>query len=554
MRHSFTPLAACALLALVSVASAAPQGAPPPPPPPPGNPITANKALLGKALFWDEQLSATRTVACATCHIPTAGGSDPRSGAPGSLHPGPDGTFGTPDDIVGSPGVPRSEADGSYSLSDLFGLRPQVTGRKAPTMINAAYSPGVQFWDGRADGSFEDPVSGAVLLPLGAALESQAAGPPTSDVEMGHLGADWPGVVARIQGSTPLALAQDLPGPLAAFVAGRDYPALFNDAFGSPAVTAARVCMAIATYERTLIGADAPFDDFIGPGGNPGALTPQEAQGFQVFTGPGRCVTCHSGAIFSDNQFHYTGVRPQNEDLGRFDVTGNPQDRGRMKTPTLRNVELRGPFFHNGRFDTLEEVVAFYNRGGDFDAPNKAPQVQPLGLNGQQRAALVAFLRRPLTDVRVRDGLPPFDGPTLYSDSGRVPLLYGGQTEGSGDIAPELVALEPPLVGNPSLTIGIEHGMGGQPAVFAMDLTPDFIGTTVFGTQMHIGLTSSLSIVRVPALEGVGAGNGWGSVTLEVPDEPAMIGTSSYGQFFVLDLGGGPGRFSATRGVRFDWF
>jgi cytochrome c peroxidase len=506
-----------------------------------------SKALLGKALFWDEQLSSTRTVACATCHIPVEGGSDPRSGSPGSVHPGLDGSFGTPDDVFGSPGVPLNEPDGSYSLSAAFGLRPQVTARKTPTMINAAYSPTAMFWDGRADQSFEDPVNGAVLLPFAAALESQVAGPPISDTEMGHIGADWPGVVARI-------LAQNLPAPLANFVQGRDYAALFNDAFGSPAITAARVCMAIATYERTLIAVDAPFDAFIGPQGNPNALTPQEAQGFQIFTGPGRCVTCHGGALFTDNQFHYTGVRPVNEDLGRFDVDGLPQNRGAMKTPTLRNVELRAPYFHNGRFASLEAVVDFYNRGGDFDAPNKAPQITPLGLNPGQRAALVAFLRRPLTDTRVRDGVAPFDGPLLYSQSSFVPSQYGAPTVGSGGIAPELVALEPPKIGNPSLTVGLEHGRGGQPALFAVDLTPDFGGSVLYGTTMHIGLTSSLKLYRVAALGGAGAGNGFGSVSLNVPDDAALIGSSLYGQFFVLDQGGGPGRFAATRGVRFDWF
>lgn len=561
MRIQKTPLflsVAFSLAAPMTIALA--QSAPPPPAAPAGNPITAEKAMLGKVLFWDEQLSATGTTACATCHIPTAGGSDPRSVAnPDSRNPGPDGLFGTDDDIVGSLGVPMSEGDGSYTLSEHFGLRPQVGGRKAPTMINAVYSNRFQFWDGRAEEAFTDPISGAVLLPLGAALESQAAGPPLSTAEMGHLGQDWPGVVARVRNSVPMNLVTSMPADMAGFVNGRTYQDLFNIAFGTNQVTAARICMAIATYERTLVGATAPFDDFIGTGGqggppqNPGALTQQERQGFMIFNGAGRCNVCHTGPLFSDNDFHYTGVRPVVEDRGRFDVDGLPGHRGSMKTPSLRNVELRGPYFHNGRFDTLEDVVAFYNRGGDFDAPNKAPAVQPLGLNAGQRAALVAFLKRPLTDVRVRDGLAPFDGPTLYTQSANEPDFYGAGTTGSGDIVPTIHAVEPPSIGNSNMTVGIDNALGGRMAILAMDLVPNFAGTPINGTTFHLALSGSVSLKRIPSLNGTGNGNGWGSVNINVPADPALIGTTLFAQWFVLD-NGGAGRFSATEAVRFDWY
>ena len=567
MQRRLNPLhGLLALLPLSGALQAAPQG-PPPPPPPAGNPITVSKALLGKALFWDEQLSATRTTSCATCHIPTAGGSDPRTtGAPGSVHPGPDDTFGTVDDIFASPGVPNTRADGTYQLTDLFGIEPQVTRRKAPTMINAAYSPNVQFWDGRAGGTFTDPITGQVVLGQGAALESQVAGPPLSPEEMGHIGSDWAGVVARIEASSPLALATNVPADLTAFINGRDYAALFGDAFGSAQVTASRVCMAIATYERTLIGNDAPLDDFggLGGGGGPGgpggpgggdpnALTQLEQQGLNVFSGPGRCITCHGGPNLSDNQFHYTGVRPRNDDLGRFEVTGDNQDRGRFKTPGLRNVELRAPYFHNGRFQTLEDVVAFYNRGGDFDAPNKAPQIQPLGLSPQQRTALVAFLRRPLTDLRVAAGTAPFDGMTLYSQSQHVPVTYGAGTPGTDGHVPQLVAIEPPKIGNPSLSVAVSNGFGGKPGIFALSPAMDFGGTPFLGTQLHIGLVGGMQILRVGMLEGVGPGGGFATASLDVPNDPALVGTSLFGQFFVVE-NGGPGRFAATEGVRFDWY
>ncbi|MCB1086957.1 MAG: cytochrome-c peroxidase, partial [Verrucomicrobiae bacterium] len=178
------------------------QGPPPPPPPPPlqplnpppvpaGNPITEAKANLGKALFWDEQLSATRTISCGSCHQPESGGSDPRSllGDPASTHPGADGIFGTADDVTGSPGVILNREDGTYDQDDFFGMTRQVTGRYTPSAINAGYASSL-FWDGRATSTFRDPVTNAVILNAGAALESQAAGPPVSSVEMAHQGRD----------------------------------------------------------------------------------------------------------------------------------------------------------------------------------------------------------------------------------------------------------------------------------------------------------------------------------------------------------------------------
>ena len=93
-----------------------------------------------------------------------------------------------------------------------------------------------------------------------------------------------------------------------------------------------------------------------------------------------------------DNAFHNIGVRPQTEDTGRFQVTGDPNDMGEFRTPSLRNVSLRGPYFHPGRFTTLEEVVEFYNRGGDFDAPNiNRNLIRPLNLSPQQKSDLLAF-------------------------------------------------------------------------------------------------------------------------------------------------------------------
>ncbi|MCB9915154.1 MAG: hypothetical protein H6828_08400 [Planctomycetes bacterium] len=536
---------------LVLAGSVLAQGGPPPPPPPLGNPITADKALLGKALFFDEQLSSTRLTACATCHINGAGGGDPRSlGNAASRNPGPDGLLGTPDDVVGSLGVVESNADGSYRSTTFFGLAQQVTTRQAPTMINAAFFPNAMFWDGRADGVFEDPLTGVVLLNGGAALESQAAGPPTSTAEMGHVGRDWSDVAARVAAAKPLDLASNLPADLSAFVSGKSYPQLFQQAFGTADVTPARIAMAIATYERTLLAFQTPFDAF--QQGAPGALTPQQLLGQQIFTGPGRCIVCHGGPVQSDGLFHYIGVRPQTDDLGRFNVTNNPADRGAFKTPTLRNVELTAPYFHNGRFDTLEQVVDFYDRGGDFTAPNKPPAIAPIGLTAVEKAALVAFLRA-FTDERVRNELPPFDRPTLYGESTRVPQLYGAGTHGTNGFVPRMVALEPPRIGNANLTLGVEGGFGNHQAILAVSPNADAAGTLFQGATLYIGLTGGVQLHRIAHMEGTGPGNGFDSVNLSLPLDPNLIGSRLFAQWFVFDLGA-PVRFSASEAAAIEIF
>ncbi|MEM7167464.1 MAG: cytochrome c peroxidase [Planctomycetota bacterium] len=389
-------------------------GGPPPPPPlppvqiPPQNPLTAQKALLGKFLFWEEQLSSDDSVACGTCHMPEMGGSDFRSSSPESVHPGFDGNFGTADDVAGSLGMMNQDCNGVLIESAPFGPTRQVTGRKSPTMIGAAYSP-TQFWDGRATGQFVDPETGVVVIPVGGGLESQSVGPILSSAEMACDSRTWADVIAKLQAVTPLALATDLPADMAsALVQFPNYPALFQNAFGTPAITARRIGFALASYERTLIPDQAPYDAFAA--GQQNALSLQQRQGFQVFVQ--NCLPCHGGGEQSDHQFHNIGVRPIFEDLGRGAVTGNPAHNGRFKTPTLRNVKMRAPYFHNGGKATLAEVLTFYNVGGEFFV-NQAPQIQPLGLNQTQLNNLQDFLENGLTDPRVEQGLPPFDHPRL---------------------------------------------------------------------------------------------------------------------------------------------
>lgn len=502
-----------------------PGGGPPPlqpPPEPAGNPVTLAKTNLGLALFWDEQLSSTRTMACGTCHIPSAGGTDDRvAGNNALLNPGPDGEFDTPDDIIGSPGVPVNFEDGTYGWSNVYGLMEQVTGRRAPSAVDAAYSD-VLFWDGRAEDTLFDPVTGDVVLANGAALESQVLGPPLSGAEMGHVDRDWPDVAARIAESTPLVLSPDIPASLETWLDGRDYPALFEEAFGTADVTPARIAMAIATYERTLFSDETPFDVELG-GGN--ALTQQERQGRQIFV-QNDCSDCHSGNLLTDDDFHYIGVRPVNEDLGRFDVTGNNRDRGRFKTPGLRNVALRDRFMHNGQFTTLQEVVAFYNRGGDFNSPNKDNRIRPLGLNGNQQAALVAFLSRPLTDPRVAAETGPFERPALYANSNRVPSVSGFGVAGSGGEVPLAIALEPPLLGNPSFTVGVQSALANASATWVLDTVDPGID----------GLPTSGSIAfETVQTQGAGTGEGYASVSTAFPGDASLAGQSLFGRWYIAD-------------------
>lgn len=517
----------------------------PPPPEPAGNPVTAAKANLGKVLFWDEQISSTRTVACGTCHIPVAGGSDPRSAVdPLSAHPGPDGVFGGDDDVLGSLGVPVNQADGLYGWSNHFGLLAQVTPRRTPSSINAGYAPEL-FWDGRAPEEFVDPVTQQVVLATGGALESQSVGPPVSDVEMAHVARAWTDVLTRISASAPLALAPDLPSALRGWIDDRSYPELFEEAFGTPAITAARVAMAIASYERTQFTNQSPFDQFLATGTG---LTAQELDGRSVFVGVGRCDDCHQDALMTDHSFSFIGVRPRSDDPGRMDVTNLPEDEGRMRVPSLRNVELRPPFMHNGRFETLEEVIEFYDRGGDFvpnelDPDGPGPVPGSLTLTAQQKADLLAFITRPLTDPRLEQGLPPFDRPALYTESTRVPAVLGSGLPGSGGLVPAVVALEPPLIGNPSFTVGVWNSLGGADALLVIDDQDP--GLTVPGS----GEFAFESIV----LDGDGAGKGFGSVSLEIPNDPALASQEWFGRWYITDSGGGS-MHAVSRLVRFRTF
>ena len=517
----------------------------PPVPVPPGNPITVEKTLLGKALFFEEQLSSTGTVSCATCHRMEAGSSDARSFGAKSVHPGIDGLFQTRDDVRGSRGVPANNADGSYRDVRFFGLSEQVTSRRAMPVVFAAFVPEA-FWDGRATNDFRDPQTNVVLLPNRASLESQAAIPIVNDVEMAHFGVTWNEVVTRLGSVVPLALARDVPTALAQHVAKGDYKELFRLAFGTSDITPARIAMAIATYERSLVSDQSRVDDF--ERGNRAALTAEEQRGRQIFGAPQtRCIECHGGPLATDNRFHYTGVSPQAEDLGRFLVTQQGPDRGRMRTPSMRNVALRAPYFHNGSARTLEDVVAFYNRGGDFNAPNKDGRIRPLNLSAADQRAVVAFLRA-FTDPRVAAASAPFDRPRLFTESSDVPFFIGSGTAGSGQHVPAFVAYEPASIDRSRLTLALQGGHGGSPALLLIDAFGDAQGKAIAGMTLHLGLSPAFFALDALVLQGTGPGQGYASMPLRLPSDPSLRGKEIYAQWVSQDFG--VQALSATEAVR----
>jgi hypothetical protein len=355
---------------------------------------------------------------------------------------------------------------------------------------------------------------------------------------MAHAGRDWSQIAARMEESKPLALASNIPTGLATWIGGRTYAELFEEAFGTAGVTPARIAMAIATHERTLFSDRTPLDKAV-RGIAP--LTPQENMGRQAFI-TSDCNFCHTDALFSDQQFHNIGVRPQADDAGRFGVTSIEFDRGSFKTPTLRNSELRSRFMHNGGFDSLSEVVEFYNRGGDFDAPNiNRAVIRNLKLSQQEKDALVAFMSRPMTDPRVASESAPFDRPMLYTESNRVPTVSGTGRAGTGGNTPNVTAVEPPLVGNPSFTVGVTNAPGNTAAVLVIDSSDPGIGATI---------PASGSLARVETTLDV---NGYGSISLAIPDSAAIVGQTFFGRWYVTD-GAAANGFSVSKVFQFTVF
>ena len=510
----------------------------PPVPVPPENPMTEQKRVLGKMLFWEEQLSTDNTMACATCHIPTSGSADPRLGR----NPGFDGIFFTEDDVIGSPGVIRSDENDDYVPSLIFGFDVQVTGRAAPRTINAAFAPDI-LWDGRATSTFTDPQTAAVSIVSGGALESQSVLAPMSDIEMSHAGRDWNQLTQKLAQAVPLALATDLPNDVASAIqASRSYPALFQRAFGDSTITSERIAYAIATYERTLIADQTPWDEFVA--GNTSALTPLETFGWQAFQVL-NCIACHTPPQFTDHEFRNVGVRPVHEDLGRQVFTGNFADRGKFKVPSLRNAGLKGSFSHTGRFSSLLEVMAFYNNDPAFPffPENRDPLMQLVNLTPHISPAVEAFLENGLTDPRVALGLPPFDAPTLRSSRGTPNIqIVGPATPGSGGFEPTVIANVPPNVGNAGFKMGVHAALGGATANVYVSYVPP-VG----------GRVSPDEVLGPFVLQGAGAGEGYSTLHWPIPRDPSLNGVVVYMQWVVSDPSGIGGE-ARSEAVAFEMF
>ncbi len=183
------------------------------------------------------------------------------------------------------------------------------------------------------------------------------------------------------------------------------YQQQFRRVFGTD-LNPEGVAKAIAAYVRTILSGNSPYDRF--RAGDKQALSPAAQRGLALFEGKARCVICHTGFNFTDEGYHNIGVGMDKEspDLGRYTVTKSEADKGAFKTPTLRDVAKRGPYMHDGSEKTLEQVVAFYNKGGHKN-PWLTPEIQPLNLTAPEQTDLVAFLRVLTGEVAPEVSSPP---------------------------------------------------------------------------------------------------------------------------------------------------
>jgi cytochrome c peroxidase len=213
----------------------------------------------------------------------------------------------------------------------------------------------------------------------------------------------------------PTEMKSSVPQAIAKLQAHPEYPALFNKAFGSSVITPSNLGKAIAQFERTIISGDSKYDK-VKKG--LATFTEQEQEGFTIFsdgneiTG-GDCLHCHViGSTFSDFDFRNNGLDEVLTDLGKYNVTKVEDDKGKFKTPSLRNIALTGPYMHDGRFKTLDEVMQHYNLHFSLNSPNLDPvmSIQIQGrLNKEKRDAVIAFMRT-LTDSSLITN-PAFSNP-----------------------------------------------------------------------------------------------------------------------------------------------
>ena len=263
---------------------------------------------------------------------------------------------------------PRISGDGSTScgschspltgwsdgLATAKGLQGQMLGRASPTVINTAYNS-IQMWDGRKRD-----------------LEDQAIGPMEASVEM-HT--DFPRLLGLLESSP-------------------EYRAGFEKAYPGEGISRDTLAKAIASFERTVVSNNSPFDHWVK--GDKQAMTAQQVRGFKLFVDPakGNCEVCHSAPNFTDDGFHNVGLTSfgvENPDMGRYSQRALNLMKGAFKTPTLRDITLTAPYFHDGSAKTLATVIDHYVKGGEVKT-NLSPSLKQLKLTQQERADLEAFL------------------------------------------------------------------------------------------------------------------------------------------------------------------
>jgi len=235
-----------------------------------------------------------------------------------------------------------------------FGVNQAIGDRHAPTIMNAAFQNNFD-WDGKSN-----------------TLEEQAARPILNEIELHNN--NWMEVINRLEMS-------------------EIYPHLFCLVFGTETIDSSHVVMAISQFERSLVSYNSRFDQWLN---GEIMFTEEEIDGFNIYaTERGDCFHCHPIGLFTDDIFHNNGLDSEFTDLGRYDITGNPLDRGLFKSPTLRNIEFSAPYMHDGRFNTLEEVIDHYNFGG-YDSPTVDPLMKYVGigllLTAEEKENLKAFL------------------------------------------------------------------------------------------------------------------------------------------------------------------
>ena len=244
----------------------------------------------------------------------------------------------------------------SDALPTAKGFKSQVLGRATPVVTNTGYNS-IQMWDGRKK-----------------TLEDQAIGPMEASVEMQT---DFTQLLNLINHSEA-------------------YKDAFEAAYPGEGINKTTIAKAIASFERTVISNNSPFDQWVK--GDKNALTKQEVEGFKLFVNPekGNCAACHSAPNFTDDGFHNIGLPSwgvENPDVGRYAERPLNLMKGAFKTPTLRDISLSAPYFHDGSASTLEEVMDHYIAGGQVKT-NLSPSMKELTLSDKEKEAIIAFMKK----------------------------------------------------------------------------------------------------------------------------------------------------------------